>query len=156
MRHFDFNQARAYSYEQAIDTNRMLDLGRNAIKERVRRAFLNIFIRNQIDHTKNIAFLMNQKGQWNLSPAFDIVYAHNPSDDWTSEHQMSLSGKTDQCELGDLLAFGRFCDLKTGETKLIIEKITAAIGKWAEHCESAGLSIGMRRKAKRRFRVPLP
>jgi serine/threonine-protein kinase HipA len=39
MRHFDFNQARAYSYEQAIETIRLLGLGRAAIKEQVRRAF---------------------------------------------------------------------------------------------------------------------
>src|SRR3546814_7502134 len=54
MRHFDFNLARAYSYEQAIETNRMLGLGRQAIKEQVRRALLHVFIRNQDAHTKNI------------------------------------------------------------------------------------------------------
>src|SRR3546814_5391167 len=78
MRHFDFNLARAYSYEQAIETIRMLGLGGEAIKEQVRRALLNVYIRNQDDPTKNIAVLMNSTCLCSLSPAFDVVYAYNP------------------------------------------------------------------------------
>src|SRR3546814_13210303 len=94
MRHFDFNLARAYSYEQAIETIRMLGLGREAIKEQVRRALLNVFIRNQDDHTKNIAYLMNSAGSWSRSPAFDVVYDYNPDGAWTKEQQMYMAGKT--------------------------------------------------------------
>ena len=153
MRHFDFNQAKAYSYEQAIETIRMLGLGREAIREQVRRALLNVFIRNQDDHTKNIAFLMDSSGRWSLSPAFDVIYAYNPNGDWTNEHQMSLAGKTDGFEVDDLLAFGRFADLKTSETKSIIEKVRAAIGNWDEHCATVGVSKEMTDKAMRGFRA---
>lgn len=152
MRHFDFNQAKAYSYEQAIETIRILGLGRDAIREQVRRALLNVFIRNQDDHTKNIAFLMDSSGRWSLSPAFDVVYAYNPDGDWTNEHQMSLAGKTDGFEINDLLEFGRFADLKTSEIKSIIEKIRAAVANWNKHCETAGVPDGMTSKAKRGFR----
>jgi serine/threonine-protein kinase HipA len=72
LRHFDFNQPRAYSYEQVVETIRMLDIGPAAIAEQVRRAFLNIAIRNQDDHVKNISFLMDRDGAWSLSPAYDI------------------------------------------------------------------------------------
>ena len=152
MRHFDFNLARAYSYEQAIETIRMLGLGREAIKEQVRRALLNVFIRNQDDHTKNIAFLMDGSGRWSLSPAFDVVYAYNPNGDWTNEHQMSLDGKTDDFELDDLLEFGRFADLKPAETRSIIDTIRAAVSNWNKHCNTAGVEADMARKARRGFR----
>jgi len=33
----------------------------------------NVLARNQDDHTRNIAFLMNQQGTWSLAPAFDMV-----------------------------------------------------------------------------------
>ena len=156
MRHFDFNLARAYSYEQAVETIRMLGLGRDAIRQQVRRAFLNIFIRNQDDHTKNIAFLMDSRGQWSLSPAFDIVYAYNPDGAWTSQHQMSLNGKTDGFGLDDLLTFGKFSDLKTAETKAIIADISAAIVRWGEFANIAGVSDAMASKARVAFRqVPL-
>lgn len=152
MRHFDFNLARAYSYEQAIETMRMLGLGRAAIGQQVRRAFLNIFIRNQDDHTKNIAFLMDRKGEWRLSPAFDVVYAYNPDGAWTSQHQMSLAGKTDGFELEDLLALAKFADLKTAETKGILAEIRAAVERWAEFTSAAGLPSAMAQKARRGFR----
>jgi len=152
MRHFDFNLARAYSYEQAIETIRMLGLGREAIKEQVRRALLNVFIRNQDDHTKNIAFLMDSAGRWSLSPAFDIVYAYNPDGDWTNEHQMSLAGKTDGFELDDLLVFGKFADLKTMETKAIISEIGAAVDRWSQFARDAGVPSTMAQKARMGFR----
>lgn len=152
MRHFDFNLARAYSYEQAIETIRKLGLGRDAIRQQVRRAFLNIFIRNQDDHTKNIAFLMDSSGRWSLSPAYDVVYAYNPNGDWTNEHQMSLAGKTGSFDLDDLLAFGKFADLKTVETKAIISEIGAAADRWSEIARDAGVPTAMAQKAKRGFR----
>ena len=155
MRHFDFNLARAYSYEQAIETIRMLGLGREAIKEQVRRALLNIFIRNQDDHTKNIAFLMERSGRWSLSPAYDVVYAYNPGGDWTNEHQMSLAGKTDGFEIDDLLEFGKFADLKTGEVKTMIAEIRSAIGFWNKFAELAGLSDNAAARARSGFRADL-
>jgi serine/threonine-protein kinase HipA len=70
LRHFDFNSAGAYSYEQAVETIRLLGLPVTDIEQQFRRAVFNIMVRNQDDHVKNIAFLMNQKGDWRLSPAF--------------------------------------------------------------------------------------
>lgn len=153
MRHFDFNLARAYSYEQAIETIRQLGLGRDAIRQQVRRAFLNIVIRNQDDHTKNIAFLMDSTGQWSLSPAFDVVYAYNPDGAWTSQHQMSLNGKTDGFEFGDLLQFGKLADLKTAETKAIVGDIHAALRSWEKFCENAGVDAVQAKKIRDRFRL---
>jgi serine/threonine-protein kinase HipA len=152
MRHFDFNQARAYSYEQAIETIRLLGLDRETIKQQVRRAIFNIFIRNQDDHTKNIAFLMDRSGRWSLSPAFDVVYSYNPDGAWTSQHQMSLNGKTDGFDLDDLLSFGRFADLKTPETKAIISDIKIAISKWHEFCGRANLEPEMAQQIGQKFR----
>src|SRR5690606_7911121 len=112
MRHFDFNAAGAHSYEQAVETIRRLELPMLDIEQQFRRAVLNVLIRNQDDHVKNIAFLMNREGQWRLSPAFDLGYAYNPEGSWTHRHQMSLTGKQDHFELADLVAFGVFCGMK--------------------------------------------
>lgn len=153
MRHFDFNQARAYSYEQAIETIRLLGLDRETMKQQVRRAIFNIFIRNQDDHTKNIAFLMDRSGQWSLSPAFDVAYSYNPDGAWTSQHQMSLNGKTDGFGLDDLLSFGRLADLKTTETKAIISDIKIAISKWPEFSDQVNLVPEMAQQISQNFRI---
>lgn len=153
LRHFDFNTPRAYSYEQAIETIRMLDIGQVAVEEQLRRAFLNVVIRNQDDHVKNIAFLMDRAGNWSLSPAYDVTYAYNPSGDWTSQHQMSLNGKTDDFALEDLLAFGRFADVKVRRCKAILEDVLAAADNWTRHAEAAEVPEQLARRAAAGFRT---
>ena len=89
--HFDFNQAGAYAYEQALLTIRQLKQPMAAVEEQFRRMVFNIVARNQDDHVKNIAFLMNQQGGWSLAPAFDVTYSYNPSGSWTSKHRKRWS-----------------------------------------------------------------
>ena len=153
LRHFDFNSARAYSYEQAIETIQLLKLGRQAQKEMTRRAIFNLVIRNQDDHTKNIAFLMDKNGTWSLAPAFDVVYAYNPTGEWTSQHQMSLNGKTDDFSVEDIFEFGAFADLKKHEVKNMLKEINEAKARWPEFCELAGVPEKMGKGAEGGFRV---
>jgi len=89
--HFDFNHAGAYSYEQALLAMRQLNLPLEAVEEQFRRMTFNIIARNQDDHVKNIAFLMDKAGRWSLAPAFDITYSYNPTGSWTATHQMTMN-----------------------------------------------------------------
>ena len=76
-----------------------------AVEEQFRRAAFNVMARNQDDHVKNIAFLMDRSGNWSLSPAYDVAYAYNPSGAWTRDHQMSLAGRRNDFERDDILRF---------------------------------------------------
>lgn len=156
MRHFDFNIPRAYSYEQAVETIRMLGLGQTVIEEQFRRAVFNVLIRNQDDHVKNIAFLMDRHGKWSLSPAFDVAYAYNPSGAWTSEHQMSLNGKTTGFSRDDIRAFSSFCDIKSGRAATILEKARTAVLHWEVHARAADVPGELSARARAGFRVELP
>ena len=135
--HYDFNQAGAYSYEDAFTVMRRLRLNKAAAIEQYRRMLFNVFARNQDDHTKNIAFLMDENGQWQLSPAFDMTYAHNPGGLWTSQHQMSLNGKRDNFTLQDLTAVGESISLPS--PKHTIEEVANAINNWPKHAKNAGV-----------------
>jgi serine/threonine-protein kinase HipA len=81
--HLDFNQAGGLSYEQALLVIRRLGLPMAQIEQQFRRMAFNVVARNQDDHVKNIAFLMDRGGGWSLSPAFDVTYAYQPSGRWT-------------------------------------------------------------------------
>ena len=61
--HFDFNNPRAYAYEQALLAMRQLKLPMAAVEQQFRRMVFNVIARNQDDHVKNIAFLMDQAGR---------------------------------------------------------------------------------------------
>jgi serine/threonine-protein kinase HipA len=152
MRHFDFNTARAYSYEQAIETIRELELGSGAMGQMIRRALLNVVIRNQDDHVKNIAFLMNKKGEWRLSPAYDVVYAYNPTGEWTNAHQMTISGKAGGFEIEDFHRLGKLADLKPRAVNDILEEVEIAVGKWESFCDRACVPEKLADEAQSYFR----
>jgi serine/threonine-protein kinase HipA len=135
MAHFDFNIAGAHSYEQAFQVMRELRLPYPDAEQQFRRTVFNIIARNQDDHTKNIAFLMDQEGEWRLSPAFDVTYAYNPTGDWTNRHQMTLAGKRDGFTREDLMVVGREMSIKKGAD--IIDEVGEAVGRWAEFASEA-------------------
>ena len=139
IQHFDFNQAGAYSYEQAIRVMLELNLSPKQVEQQLRRATFNVIARNQDDHVKNIAFLMNREGKWNLSPAFDVAYSFNPTGRWTSQHQMSINGKRDNFELSDLVALASVGGIKKRKAKEITSQVIEAVGTWRKQADAAGV-----------------
>ena len=137
--HYDFNQPDAYSYEQAIQTIRQLGLPMSDVEQQVRRAALNLMARNQDDHVKNIAFLMDRSGQWSLSPAFDLTYSFNPSGAWTAKHQMTMNGKRENFTLEDFKRCANVALLKRGQEKLIIDEVLTVVSNWRTYASQAGI-----------------
>ena len=137
--HYDFNQAGAYSYEQALRVIDRLGLGKDAAEDQFRRMAFNIVARNQDDHVKNIAFLMDRAGRWSLSPALDVTYSYNPAGRWTGAHQMTLNGKRDGFEVADFVACARNASLKRGRATAILDEVGRAVSRWREFAEKAGV-----------------
>ena len=137
--HLDFEQPGANSYEQAFQTIRRLGLPQEAMVEQFRRMVFNVIGRNQDDHVKNIAFLMDRTGRWSLSPAFDVVYAYNPRGEQTWRHQMSINGRSDAFTIEDLHSVGRLAGLKRGQATEIIDQVTEAVASWPLLADETGL-----------------
>ncbi len=146
MAHYDFNMAGAYSYEQALQAMRKLQLPMQAIEQQFRRMAFNIVARNQDDHVKNIAFLMDKSGEWSLSPAFDMTYSFNPSGAWTASHQMTMNGKRDHFTLEDFNACAKAASMKRGRAAKIVAEVQATVLKWKAYAEQAGVPDGVREK----------
>jgi serine/threonine-protein kinase HipA len=152
--HFDFNQAGAHSYEQALLVIRRLGLPIEAVEEQFRRMAFNIIARNQDDHVKNIAFLMNKEGEWSLAPAFDLTYSFNPSGTWTASHQMTMNGKRDAFTMDDFAACAKSALMKRGRAAAIVGEVHAAVEKWPRFAEQARVPAkvaGQIRAARRRI-----
>lgn len=135
--HFDFNQAGAYGYEQALLTIRQLKLPMAAVEELFRRMVFNIVARNQDDHVKNNAFLMDKQGRWSLAPAFDVTYSYNPTGTWTATHQMTLNGKRDGFTMADFRACAKSALMKRGRAEAIVEEVQQAVKRWPEFAAKA-------------------
>ncbi|HET7587919.1 MAG TPA: type II toxin-antitoxin system HipA family toxin [Gammaproteobacteria bacterium] len=137
--HLDFNQAGAHGYEQAFQVIEQLGLGKDAIEEQFRRMVFNVAARNQDDHTKNIAFLMDRRGRWSLSPAFDLNFAYNPGGQWTSRHQMSINGKRENITRSDLLKVADRFRITLPRANKFIDQVVDAVARWPEFAEEAGV-----------------
>jgi serine/threonine-protein kinase HipA len=153
--HLDFNQAGAYAYEQAFLTIRQLGLPMAATEEQFRRMLFNIVARNQDDHVKNIAFLMNKAGEWRLAPAFDVTYSYNPSGSWTATHQMTINGKRDGFLKVDIRAVGKNAGLKQGRADALLEDVTAVVERWPEFAARARLAGDITEKIEKAHRLDL-
>lgn len=138
--HFDYKMLHAYSYEQAFQVMRRLRLPYKQAEELFRRMVFNVIARNQDDHTKNISFLMNQKGEWSLSPAYDISYCYNPKDEWTSQHQMSINGKWTDFTADDFRAVAQNIHIKN--CNAIIGQVCDAVSQWKSIAKGCGIPSG--------------
>jgi len=135
--HYDFNMAGAYGYEQAFQVMRRLRLPYHDAEQQFRRMVFNVLARNQDDHPKNIGFLMNRNGKWRLSPAYDVIYSHNPAGSWTNKHQMTINGKRDGFTREDILGVAKAMNIKHAGG--IIDEIHKAVSLWPKFAAEAGV-----------------
>ncbi|MEA3392087.1 MAG: type II toxin-antitoxin system HipA family toxin [Candidatus Marinimicrobia bacterium] len=138
--HFNYKQPASYSYEQAIQIMKRLELSKDDMEQQILRAFFNVIGRNCDDHVKNIAFLMDRRGQWKLSPAYDMTYAWDPSGVWTSRHQMSINQKRDDFKHGDLIALAESAGIKRAKADQLLNRVIDTFQKWPQFAEQAKVS----------------
>jgi serine/threonine-protein kinase HipA len=131
----------AHSYEDLFEVLQKLDLSVADRKEAFRRMVFNVLARNCDDHSKNFGFLMPETGQWQLAPAFDITYAHNPGPGkWTATQQMSVHGKRRNITRQDLLNAGHHSGIATRpKLNQILDQVTEALSHWTSEAEQAGI-----------------
>lgn len=137
--HIDYNVPGLCSYEQAAQYMRQMSLPAEDIEQFYRRMVFSVMAVNQDDHVKNTSFLMDRRGAWSLSPAYDITYARDPANRWLSAHQMSIHGKTTGITINDMLQCGSVMDISVPHMRRILEEVTAAIRDWRTYAENAGV-----------------
>lgn len=154
--HFDFNRAGAHSYEQAFLVLRRLDQPTATVEQMFRRMAFNIVARNQDDHVKNIAFLMDRRGRWRLAPAYDVTYSYRPDSKWTSQHQMSANGKRDGFARADFDACGRAARLPRGRAARILDEVRDVVAEWDRYAERAAVDEDHARRIAPALRLTFP
>lgn len=118
--HTDFNIPMHYSYDQLLKLTRFLTGSQQAVVELYKRMIFNIVFRNQDDHAKNFSFMMNDKGIWNITPAYDITYSYGTG--YTKNHQLSLYGKTNSFAKKDFIELAKLHSIKQKDALEFIEQ----------------------------------
>ena len=138
--HMDFNSPRTNSYEEAFAVMRKMGLSHSEFAELFRRMVFNEYARNYDDHVKNISFLMDKKGKWVLSPAYDVTFSYNPGSIWVSSHQMLINGKAEGIKKSDFMSVAASAGISKAEAKNCIEQVREAVNGWRGFAEQAELS----------------
>ena len=102
-----------------------------------RRMVFNVMGRNCDDHTKNFAFVMDKKGKWRLSPAYDVCHAYRPGSEWVSRHALSINGKRKNITKNDLLKVAKEMNVKKAEN--IIKQIASVISNWKKYADQVSV-----------------
>ncbi|RLA71624.1 MAG: hypothetical protein DRG78_24995 [Epsilonproteobacteria bacterium] len=126
--HTDFNVPKHYSYDMLLKLTLNLTGEQAAVEEQFRRMVFNVIARNQDDHAKNFSFMMDQKGRWSITPAYDITYANGA--EYTKNHQLSIRGKVNNFTMEDLLYIAKESSIKESWAKEMIQNIIGVISSF--------------------------
>jgi serine/threonine-protein kinase HipA len=156
LEHVSYNEPGTYSYEQALLLARRLGLSTPIVEQLFRRMVFNIVARNQDDHVKNIAFLMDRDGTWSLAPAYDLTYANDPGNRWLNSHQMTLAGQRDNFTAADLRAAAKLAGLPRGRDRVIFDEVAGAVAEWPRIAQDEGIERDRAAAIAAAHRLTLP
>ncbi len=150
--HLDYKAKGVHDYSQYLGTIRQLQLGDVAMDQAFRRIVFNVMASNCDDHTKNLSFLLRNGQNWELAPAYDVIYAYNPTGEWTYQHLMSVNGKFKDIRRDDLMVLAdRF---EIGSANKILAQVGEAVAAWPKFAKQAGVSAdAINRISKNQVRI---
>ena len=138
--HLDYNTPRSCSYEMYAEYAKRIGVENKDIEEIFRRMVFAVEGVNCDDHVKNFSFLMDRKGKWRISPAYDLTFAYNPNNEWLSMHQMSINNKAANISDDDMIACGEKMGLANSFCKETIDTVKNVVSNWYHYAEIAKVS----------------
>lgn len=82
-------QVPSVSYEDFFRVTRRLTRDQRELKKAVQRCAFNILMNNRDDHAKNLSFLLEADGNWQLAAPYDLTYCPG----YKGEHFMDVAGE---------------------------------------------------------------
>jgi serine/threonine-protein kinase HipA len=123
-------------YEDILRATLTLTRNMQEVEKMFRLAAFNVLAKNRDDHAKNFAFLMDAKGGWRASPAYDLTYSRGPG----GEQSTMVMGEGKTPGRPHLLQLAeKFGILKT-KAAAILDQVAEAVGNWKLIADEAGVS----------------
>ena len=113
-------------YENLIKLTLNLTKDIREAEKMVRLMFFNVLSGNKDDHSKNFSFLINEQGEWKLSPAYDLT----PSQGINGEQTAMVNGKGKNIEDNDLLKTASISGIAKPKLKEILEQVKDAASEY--------------------------
>lgn len=132
--HSDF-RIPSCDYSQLLEVTRILTKNHRDVLECYRRMAFNVLAHNRDDHVKNFAFRLTGAGDWELAPAYDLVFSGGPG----GEHSMTVAGEGRAPGRDHLLRLAPAAGISGREAGEILEAVAAAVARWRGHAREAGV-----------------
>ena len=87
--HADFRIPSSVDYLSLLRLTRVMTKDEREVIKAFRQCVFNVVFNNRDDHSKNFSFLLDQKRNWKLTPAYDLTFSPGPG----GEHQMDICGE---------------------------------------------------------------
>ncbi len=120
-------------YGHLMDASFRIEKDVLAHEKILRIAAFNVFSHNRDDHSKNISYLMDNQGKWQVAPAYDLTFSNSSH----GFHSTMISGESEHPNKSNLLALANHFKIK--DAKTIIEQVQNAISNWATYAKDAGV-----------------
>ncbi len=129
-RAFDFD------YEQFLKLTFLLTKNSSDVEQAFRQMVFNILAVNRDDHTKNFSFIMNAKGEWRLSPAYDVTFNLGQN----NEQSMSVSGYGKNIPAKIFYQLGENLEIDAERVRQVFSEINEALTHWRSTAKSLGIA----------------
>ncbi|MGB7128543.1 MAG: type II toxin-antitoxin system HipA family toxin [Candidatus Rhabdochlamydia sp.] len=123
-------------YETIMKATLWLTKDSREDEKQFRAAIFNVLSHNRDDHAKNFSFLMDEKGTWRVSPAYDLTFSSGPS----GEHSSMIMREGKNPTLSHLLKLAEISNIKKQKALQIIDEVKMAVAKWGSFAKELGVS----------------
>lgn len=123
-------------YETVMKATYILTKNMTESEKQFRNIVFNVFAYNRDDHAKNFSFIMDEKGTWTVSPAYDLTFSSGPG----GEHCTTIMGNGRNPGTADLLKLAIMTKINEQKALSIIGQVKEAVSKWKQFAEEANVS----------------
>lgn len=100
----------------------------------LRIAAFNLFTHNRDDHSKNISYLMDSEGKWELAPAYDLTYSNSSH----GMHSTTIAGESANPTRKHLKELASDFSMKNGTA--ILEQLPDTASQWKLFAKDADVT----------------
>ncbi|MFY0686434.1 MAG: type II toxin-antitoxin system HipA family toxin [Cyclobacteriaceae bacterium] len=133
--HSDFRTP-SLDYENLLALTEVLTKDVREVAKMFHLSVFNVLSHNRDDHGKNFSFLMNDQGEWKLSPAYDLTFSSGPR----GEQSTMVLGEGKKPTVDHLIKLGTNAKIDKKHVHEIIEKTRNALRQWTRLAKDYGVS----------------
>ena len=127
----------ALDYQDLLELTMLLTRDVRESEKMFRLAVFNVMVHNRDDHSKNFSFLMDKTGEWKVSPAYDLTFAHGPG----GEQSTMVMGEGKSPGMDHLRALGLHAEISDAKVEEILEQTRDSLGRWSELAKVYGVKM---------------